>query len=92
MRTVDILSFAAAVVATALLIPSMASAERVCRQDCVGPVCTERCTETDGRGERREGLEHRREGREERRERDGRSPGIELRLPGVEIEGGRGRR
>jgi hypothetical protein len=66
----------------------MASAERVCRQDCVGPLCTERCTETQGRGDRREGVEHR---REERRERDGRSPGIELRLPGVEIESGRGR-
>ncbi len=28
------------------------TAERVCRQDCVGPVCQERCVETEGRGDR----------------------------------------
>jgi hypothetical protein len=64
----------------------VANAERVCRQDCVGPVCQERCAETEGRGDRREGREYRREDRRElREERRERGPGIELRVPGVEI-------
>ena len=69
------------------LIPQIASAERVCRQECVGPVCQERCTETAERGDRREERrpEERREQRLEER-RDERRPGIELRLPGIEIE------
>jgi hypothetical protein len=92
MRIINTLSFAAAVVATASLIPSIASAERVCRQECVGPVCSERCTETEGRGDRREGVEIRRENREESRELDGRAPGVELRVPGVKVEIGGGRR
>jgi hypothetical protein len=37
-------------VATAAFIPQTANAERVCRQDCVGPVCQERCVETEGVG------------------------------------------
>jgi hypothetical protein len=51
--------------------------------------CSEKCVETDGRGDRRDGVEIRREGREERRDR---SPGIEPRVPGVEVEIGGGRR
>jgi hypothetical protein len=45
-------------VAAAAFIPQTANAERVCRQDCVGPVCQERCVETEGRGDRREGREY----------------------------------
>ncbi len=85
MRTFYVLA-AAAVAATAL-IPQTASAQRVCRQECVGIVCQERCIETEGRGERRDGIELRREGREFREERsERRGPGLELRVPGVEIE------
>ena len=78
--------------ATAALIPQKASADRVCRQECSGPVCQERCVETEGREDRRDGREDR-EGREERREqrneeRD-RAPAIELRVPGVGVEIGR---
>jgi hypothetical protein len=80
---------AATVLTTIAFIPQQASAERVCRQDCVGPVCQERCVEssdrdrdqirTDGRGERRE--ENRGDRREERRE-----PGVELKVPGGGVE------
>jgi hypothetical protein len=96
MRILNSLAVASVVVAAAALIPQTASADRVCRQDCVGPVCQERCVESEGRGDRREGTEgrgDRREGREERREdrREGRErgPGIELRVPGVGVEIGR---
>lgn len=90
MRIFNSLAVASVVVAAAAFIPQTASAQRVCRQDCVGLVCQERCVETEGRGDRREGREdgrgERRELREERRER---GPGIELRVPGVGIEIGR---
>jgi hypothetical protein len=93
MRIFNSLALATVAVAAASFIPQTASAQRVCRQECVGPVCQERCVETEGRGDRREG----REGSEERREirpegreeRRGRGPGIELRVPGGEIEIGR---
>ena len=93
MRLFNILAIAATVAATAALIPQKASADRVCRQECSGPICQERCVETEGRGGQREG----REGREERREQRhdergegrGRGPGIELRVPGGGIEIGR---
>jgi hypothetical protein len=88
MRTVNTFAIAAAALAAAALIPQAASAERVCRENCVGPVCKERCIETEGRGDRRwEGREERREERFEiRRER---RPGVEFRAPGVEVEIGR---
>ena len=75
-----------AVAAVASIPPTAVAAERVCRQDCVGPVCKERCVETEGRGDRRERWEGREERREERRER---RPGIELRAPRVDVEVGR---
>jgi hypothetical protein len=84
------LAVAVTIVTVAASIPQIAnSAERSCRQDCVGPVCQERCVETDGRAEpriqekREERFEQR---REERREDRSERPGIELRVPGVEIE------
>jgi hypothetical protein len=89
MRIFNSLAVAAVAVAATALIPQTASAERVCRENCVGPVCQERCIETEGRGgdRRREGREERRgerfEGRQERR------PGVEIRAPGVEVEVGR---
>jgi hypothetical protein len=96
MRLFNILAIAAAAAATAALIPQKASADRVCRQECSGPVCQERCVETEGRGglregrDGREGLEERRGQRhEEREEGRGRGPGIELRVPGGGIEIGR---
>jgi hypothetical protein len=93
MRLFNILAIAATVAATAL-IPQKASADRVCRQECSGPICQERCVETEGRGGQREGREGRREERreqryEEREEGRGRGPGIELRVPGGSIEMGR---
>jgi hypothetical protein len=81
---------AATVMAVTALIPSQASAQRVCRQECEGPVCQERCVETRDRdGNRAERREERREEerREDRREdRRDRGPGIELRVPGVRID------
>jgi hypothetical protein len=72
MRPFNILAIAATVAATAALIPQKASADRVCRQECSGAVCQERCVETEGRvaqREERENREDRREGRENREER-----------------------
>jgi hypothetical protein len=93
MRLFNILAIAAAAAAITL-IPQKASADRVCRQECSGPICQERCFETEGRGGQREGREGRegRDGREHRyeeREGRGRGPGIELRIPGGAIEIGR---
>jgi hypothetical protein len=87
MRMFSSLAISATVVAAASLISQTASAERVCRQECVGPVCQERCVESEGRGDRREERrdekgERREERREERRDR---GPGIELRIPGPDI-------
>jgi hypothetical protein len=89
-------SLAAALLSAVALIQP-ADAQRVCRQDCVGPICTEKCTEnsgaviidrdrhsTDGRGLR--GQEPDLVIEERRRHRD---PAIELRAPGVGIEIGR---
>lgn len=83
MRMFNSLAIAATVVAATALIPQTASAERVCRQECIGPVCQERCVESEGRGDRREERrDERDERREERREeRRDRGPGIELRIP-----------
>jgi hypothetical protein len=93
MRVLNSLSVAALAFAASALLTQTASAERVCRQDCAGPVCQERCVETDGRSERIEGRGERREERRDER-RDERldvrpRPGIELRAPGVEVEVGR---
>jgi len=49
MRIFSSLAVATIVIAAAAFIPQPAAAERVCRQDCVGPVCQERCVETEGR-------------------------------------------
>jgi hypothetical protein len=86
------LAVAATLLATIAFIPQQANAERVCRQECVGPVCKEQCVEsrdrdrdqtrTEGRAERRE------ENREDRREQK-REPGVELRVPGGGVEIGR---
>lgn len=87
MRMFNSLAIAATVVVATALIPPTASADRVCRQECVGPVCQERCVESEGRGDRREERrDERDERREERREeRRDRGPGIELRIPGPDI-------
>jgi hypothetical protein len=90
MRLFNILAIVATLAATAVF-PQRASADRVCRQECAGLICQERCVETEGRGSQREGREGREERREQRyeeRER-GRGPGIELRVPGGSIEIGR---
>jgi hypothetical protein len=80
-----------ALAGSALITPP-ASAQRVCNQNCVGPVCNEQCVESNrdrditvGRGRRDRDVII-----EERRYRD-REPGVEVRRsrPGLEIEIGR---
>jgi hypothetical protein len=69
------------------LLPQIARADRVCREQCNAGVCRQECIETEGRGDRRgDRLDQREERRDERREerRDER-PSIELRVPGIEI-------
>ena len=74
MRLFNILAIAATVAATAAIIPQKASADRVCRQECSGAVCQERCVDTEGRvAQREENREGQREGRENREgQREGR--------------------
>jgi hypothetical protein len=82
---------AVTVMATTALIPQ-AKADRVCRQECSGPVCTEKCVETTDRDRERITVEGRGERREEPREdrhEEKREPGVDLKVPGVGIEIGR---
>ena len=91
MRTAHALTLAVALAGSAL-ISLPASAQRVCNQNCVGPVCNEQCVESNrdrditvGRGRRDRDVII-----EERRYRD-REPGVEIRRfrPGLEIGIGR---
>jgi hypothetical protein len=85
MRRVHILAIALATAASAALsLP--ASADRICREDCVGPLCNKNCVHRDrdvtvGRGMRDRGvtIEERRRVRE---------PGVEIRRsrPGADVE------
>jgi len=84
MRPAHILAIALATAASAALsLP--ASADRICREDCVGPLCNKNCVHRDrditvGRGVRDDVIiEERRRVRE---------PGVEIRRsrPGVDVE------
>lgn len=85
MRPAHILAIALATAASAALsLP--ASADRICREDCVGPLCNKNCVHRDrdvtvGRGMRDRGvvIEERRRVRE---------PDVEIRRsrPGVDVE------
>jgi hypothetical protein len=87
--------FLAGVAALVAIAPGAASAqsERVCRQECVGVVCQEKCVERRDETIGRRDRERRDTIIEERREE--RRPGIELRVPvplpgpNVDIEVGR---
>jgi hypothetical protein len=93
------LALAATLLATIAFIPQQANAERVCRQDCVGPVCKEQCVESRDRDRdqiRTESRDHDQietEGRSDRgKDREDsrdRNPGVELKAPGVGVEIGR---
>jgi hypothetical protein len=83
------LAVAATVLATTALSPQ-ARADRVCRQECAGPICKEKCVETTVRDRERITTEGRGDRRDENRRRDNkREPGIELKVPGVGVEIGR---
>jgi hypothetical protein len=88
MRTLsNSLAVAATLLATIAFIPQQANAERVCRQDCVGSVCKEKCVESRDRDQiRTEGRSDRSRDREDSRDRN---PGVELKAPGVGVEIGR---
>jgi len=88
MRPINRLA-AAATVAAATLLPQLASADTVCKQECRQNVCREVCVETTGRADRREDRIERREERREDRRDERRGPGLELRVPGVDVEIGR---
>lgn len=81
------LAMTAVAVVTTASIPQQARADRVCRQECTGPVCTEKCAETSDRDRERITVEGRGDRREEKRdERRDREPGVELKVPGVGVE------
>jgi hypothetical protein len=85
MRLFNMFAIVVTLAATAALTSQKANADRVCRQQCVGPICEERCTETDGRGDRYEGRGDRerlgeRRGHEQREERHDENREIELRI------------
>lgn len=87
MRMIFPLAVAATVAVMTALIPQ-ARADRVCRQECSGPVCKEQCVETTDRDRERITVEGRGERREEKRE-EKREPGVELKVPGIGVEIGR---
>ena len=64
MRPAHVLAIALAMAASAALsLP--ASADRICREDCIGPLCNKNCVHRDrdvtvGRGVREPGVEIRR--------------------------------
>jgi hypothetical protein len=84
MRTAHVFAIAIAV-ATSAALSLPASAQRACREDCIGPLCSKKCVEdrdlTVGRGTRSRDviIEERRRVRE---------PDVEIRRsrPGVNIE------
>jgi hypothetical protein len=89
MPTAHALIFAIAVAGSALISVPV-SAQRVCNQNCVGPLCNEQCVESNrdrditvGRGRARD----RDVIIEERRYRE-RDPGVEIRRsrPGVDVD------
>jgi hypothetical protein len=85
MRPANILAIALTMAASAALaLP--ASADRICKEDCVGPLCSKNCVHRDrditvGRGvrDRDVTIEERRRVRE---------PGVQIRRsrPGVDVE------
>jgi hypothetical protein len=87
MRTAHLVAIAIAIaVAGSAVLSLPASAERLCREDCIGPLCNRNCVHRDrditvGRGVRDRDvvIEERRRVRE---------PGVEIRRsrPGVSIE------
>jgi len=85
MRPVHVLAIALAMAASAALsLPS--SADRICREDCVGPLCNKNCVHRDrdvtvGRGARDRDVII----QERRRVRE---PGVEIRRsrPGADVE------
>ncbi|MEA2939009.1 MAG: hypothetical protein QOC56_2513 [Alphaproteobacteria bacterium] len=81
-----LLNITAGTLLAAVAAVQPANADRVCRQECVGPVCQEKCVEvedrTEGRGIRRD----REELIEEREERRERRPGIELNIPVPDVD------
>jgi hypothetical protein len=93
MRLLKTLILVAGTAATLAFIPQAANAEKVCKEVCSAGVCRQDCIETEGRGDRREGVreERREDRREDRREerREERKPGVELRVPGVDLQLGR---
>ena len=94
MRLLKTVILLAGMAATLAFIPQAANADKVCKEVCSAGVCRQDCIETEGRGDRREGVreerrEERREDRREERREERRGPGLELRVPGVDLEVGR---
>jgi hypothetical protein len=97
MRTAHFFACAVAVAGSALLsLP--AGAQRVCNQNCVGPICNELCVDHDrdvtvGRGSRDRDVIIEERGRRDRDViiEDRSRPDVEIRRsrPGVDIEVGR---
>jgi hypothetical protein len=89
MRIAIKLLGAASLAAASLLLPQTASADTICREECVGPVCSQKCVDTSDRDDRQTIEERREERREmlENREDDRRDePKVELRLPSGDVE------
>ena len=78
MRLFNALAIVTTLGSVAVLSPRQAAADRVCRQDCVGPVCEERCREVRDRYyyDDRYDRDARRERREYRSEHGVRVPGV----------------
>lgn len=92
------ITLAASLLGGLVLTQPAAAAERICKQDCVGSVCSKKCVESGGpkvRIERDRDVTVGRGGKEreviieERDRRRHREPGVGIRAPGVDVEIGR---
>ena len=84
MRTLRVITAAAAAITATLFFAQAANADRICKQRCEARLCAHSCVQTHVQGEK---LEFRK-GRGDRFERD-RYPSMELRVPGVGVEANR---
>ena len=84
MRTLRVITTAAAAIAATLFFAQAADADRICKQRCEDRLCADSCVQTHVRCEN---LDFR-NGRGDRFERD-RYPSMELRVPGVGVEANR---
>ena len=86
MRTLAVISMAAATLTVSLFFSQAANAERVCKERCEAGVCEQKCVEMRDGDRGREDPEAR--GDHEYRDHD-RRQGVDVHVPGLNVDIGR---